>query len=538
MDDPSKQSNGPPPSGEIFSEGSHSAYEEAMAAPSEEVAGPSSVPFEDSANPPVPDAFSVPPAYIEDPRRKFLFLALFVIIIVVVGVVALRFLGSRSTTPTGSNGQKTEKITLTYWGLWEEESIMSPLIEKFEKENNQIEVNYVRQDPVQYRERVQAAIDRGEGPDIFRFHNTWLPMLVKQLAPLPKDVISDEEYGKTFYPVVLQDLKGGDNFYGIPLEIDGLLLFYNEDILNGANVTVPLTWIDIQNSVSRLTVKEGNLIATSAIALGTAENIEHFSDILGLMMLQNGTKLYESLFSCSDAAETDCAVQTLKFYRMFAAPPSNTWDNSLENSIVAFAGGKTAMIIAPSWQALTINSINPDLNFKTAKVPQLPCDRDPCPEINWASYWVEGVSVKSKKQDTSWQFLKFLLQPENMQKLYEGQSKVRKLFGEPYSRVDLGKNLSDNPYLSPLISEAPTMKSFYLSSRTFDGETGINTSLIDYLKDAVNGLSEQGVSEESVIKTAESGFGEVFKRFNLSYGQKQDNQGQTGENQSGSLQVQ
>ena len=166
------------------------------------------------------------------------------------------------------------------------------------------------------------------------------------------------------------------------------------------------------------------------------------------------------------------------------------------------------------------------------------CDREPCPEINWASYWVEGVSVKSKKQDTSWQFLKFLLQPENMQKLYEGQSKVRKLFGEPYSRVDLGKNLSDNPYLSPLISEAPTMKSFYLSSRTFDGETGINTSLIDYLKDAVNGLSEQGVSEESVIKTAESGFGEVFKRFNLSYGQKQDNQGQTGENQSGSLQVQ
>ena len=53
-------------------------------------------------------------------------------------------------------------------------------------------------------------------------------MLVNQLAPVPKSIFSDDEYAATFYPVALSDLSRGGNYYGIPLEIDGLLLFYND----------------------------------------------------------------------------------------------------------------------------------------------------------------------------------------------------------------------------------------------------------------------------------------------------------------------
>jgi len=408
-----------------------------------------------------------------------------------------------------------EKLTLTYWGLWEEEALIKPVIDQYQKDNPNIEIKYVRQDPIDYRERLQAAVDREEGPDIFRFHNNWLPMLVNYLAPLPKEVISDDDFKKTFYPVVARDLAVAGNFYGLPLEIDGLLLYYNDDILKGAGVSVPQTWVDVQNAVPKLTVKDGNRIVTSAIALGTAENIEHFSDILAVMMLQNGTQLNKSLFSCSDANSTTCAVESLAFYRKFALIPNNTWDDSLENSILAFAGGKVAMIFAPSWQALVINQINPNLNFKTAKIPQLPCNAEPCPYINWATYWVEGVSVKGKYQAESWQFLKYLVSKDIQQKLYAEQLKVRKLFGEPFSRVDLGESLKDNPYLAPLIEMAPTMQSFYLAGRTYDGDTGLNSSLIEYLKNAVNSLKEHGASEETALKTADSGFQEVFKRFNI-----------------------
>ena len=507
-------------SGEIFSGGGkQSAYQEAMQAPEEELQS-AEQPYQQSeqinpeaVQPPSDVSGSEeglpPPPFVEDKRKKLLFLAIFIILILLVVLLVGSLIRGKAKKPT-----EVKKVTLTYWGLWEEPEVVRPVIDEYTAKNQHLTINYVRQDPEQYRERLTAAIDRGEGPDIFRFHNTWLPMLTKQALAVPKEIYADSDYEKIFYPVVLKDLKIGNNYYGIPLEIDGLVLFYNADILEGSNVAVPKTWIDMQNALPKLTVKQDQQIVTAAAALGTAENIEHFSDILAVMMLQNGTNPAKSLFTCADTATTSCAVDTLSFYRKFAQEPNNTWDQTLENSINAFAGGRVAMILAPSWQAIVINTINPDLNFKTAAIPQLPCDRDPCRGVNWASYWVEGVSVKSANQAEAWNFLKFLSQPETMRKLYAEEVKIRKLFGEPYSRVEMGKELSDNPYIAPVIASAPTMQSFYLASRTNDGETGINTSLINYLKNAVNSL-EEGGSSETALKTAQAGFEQVFVRFGL-----------------------
>ena len=73
--------------------------------------------------------------------------------------------------------------------------------------------------------------------------------------------------------------------------IDGLGLYINEDLFATAGVTPPTTWTEVISIVPRLTVKNGSTIVTSAIALGTATNVEHFSDILALMFLQNGASL-------------------------------------------------------------------------------------------------------------------------------------------------------------------------------------------------------------------------------------------------------
>jgi hypothetical protein len=59
------------------------------------------------------------------------------------------------------------------------------------------------------------------------------------------------------------------------------------------------------------------------------------------------------------------------------------------------------------------------------------------------------------------------------------------------------------------------MKSFYSASRTFDGDTGLNSRINTYLKDAVNSLL-QGTSIEEALKTADKGFKEVFSKYRLS----------------------
>ena len=64
----------------------------------------------------------------------------------------------------------------------------------WEEANPGVKVEYLRQSKEEYRERLQSALARGEGPDVFRFHNTWLPMLREELAPLPPSVMSSSEF--------------------------------------------------------------------------------------------------------------------------------------------------------------------------------------------------------------------------------------------------------------------------------------------------------------------------------------------------------
>lgn len=393
-----------------------------------------------------------------------------------------------------------KQVTISYWGLWENESIVAPVIAAFETAHPKIKVEYVKQSPKQYRERLQAAVIRGDGPDAFRFHNTWVPMLKNDLALVPKTTMTPAEFSSAFYPIASASLVAGSSIFGIPLEVEGLGLYHNEDLFAAAGAKVPTTWEEVLNVVPKLTVRVGDTITTSAIALGTWGNVEAASDIVATMMLQNGANLV--------APTGKEAEETMVFYKKFATPadPVYTWNETLDNSMYAFATGKVAMILAPSWRAFDIKQINPNLRFKIAPIPQLPGST-----VTWASFWVEGVSTKSKYSEQAWEFVKYLTSKEGVTKLYTEGSKVR-LFGEPYARVELASTIADDPYAGAFIKQAQNAKTFPLASRTFDN--GINDKLIKYLEDAVNGLSA-GSAPTAVLQTMAAGFQQVLVQYGL-----------------------
>ena len=393
----------------------------------------------------------------------------------------------------------SKEVTINYWGLWENDATVRSVIADFEAKNPKIKVAYTKQSPRQYRERLSAAIERDEGPDVFRFHNTWVAMIAKDLAPIPKTVITPADFASSFYPVASNDLVAGTTIYGIPLMIDGLGLYINEELFAKAGVSEPVTWEDVLTIVPRLTVKEGTTITTSAIALGTTGNVENWSDILGLMMLQNGANLVG--LSGKEAEET------LLFYRKFADPvdPMYTWNETLDNSIYAFAIGKTAMMLAPSWRAFDIKQISPDLRFKIVPVPQLPGNT-----VSWASYWVKECR-KSKLQRQAFTFLQYLTSPEVATKLYSEAAKTR-LFGEIYARTNLGITIEADPFAGAYAKQGKSAKSFPLASRTFDN--GLNDKLIKYLEDAVNGVAA-GSAPSATLATAAQGFRQVLSQYGL-----------------------
>jgi len=394
--------------------------------------------------------------------------------------------------------QQSKEVSLTYWGLWEPESVMREVLTDWEKDHPNIKISYSRQSHQEYRERLQSALARGQGPDIFRFHNTWLPMFKNELEPVPATVMDAATYDRSFYPVASSSLRSGVNYLGIPLGVDTLALFYNEDIFTAAGVNPPETWDELRQLASQLTLRsESGKIQRAGVALGTTGNIWHWSDILGLMMLQNGADLANPVGSLAE--------DTLTFYTLFSQT-DRVWDETLPASMLAFATGKTAMFFGFSWDVFEIKNVNPDLNFKIVPVPQLPGT-----DISWASFWVEGVSQKSENKEAAWEFLKFLSSQPVMEKLYQAESKLR-LFGEPYSRVEMAGALQADPLVAPFVSQAAKAQTGYLCSRTFDN--GLNDRMIKYFEDAVNAVNNGKMPKEALAAAA-NGVAQVLSQYGL-----------------------
>jgi len=392
---------------------------------------------------------------------------------------------------------KPKEITLTYWGLWEPDQVLSQVIAAYQKDHPHIKINYVFQSPRDYRERLASAFAQGKGPDIFRFHATWVPMFKNDLSPLPAKVMDAATFEATFYPVARQDLRLGTSYVGIPLEIDTLGLFVNEEIFEAASKTPPTTWDELRKTAIDLTVTSNGKIQVAGVALGRTENVDHWPDILALMMLQNGADL--------SRPQGNLAEDALTFFTLFPKV-DGVWDQTLPPSTIAFANGKLAMYFGPSWEVFEIKKINPKLRFRVLPVPQLEGTN-----IAWASYWAEGVSKKSAHQEEAWEFLKYLSQKETLQKLYQSASQIR-AFGEPYARTDMANLLLGDDLVGAFIKQAPIARSWYLCSRTFDN--GLNDKMIKYFGDAVNAVNA-GKSAKEALETTAAGVAQVFSQYGI-----------------------
>jgi multiple sugar transport system substrate-binding protein len=414
-------------------------------------------------------------------------LVLFVVLFVIFVLIVPRFIGGK------------QKVTLTYWGLFEDSQVVGPVIQDFERENPNIHVDYVREDIKQYKERLLTRIKNGTGPDVFTFHNTWYSMLSSVLLPLPESTIGKGEFTKYFYPVASRDLIKNGAIYGIPLEIDTLALYINSDMFQKAGLNPPSDWNAFLTDAKTLTVKDQNgKIQTSGAALGSFDNITHAPDIISLLMLQNGTSL-ENISGTSKRAS-----DALNFYTSFALPGANVWDSTLDPSIVAFERGKLAMYFGYSWDFFLIKAQNSNLNFSIVKVPQLPGAN-----VTLASYWADGVSLKSKNQKEALLFMKFLSRKDTEEKLYAQESKIR-FFGEPYARVDLGDKLKDNPNVYPFVSQGKDAFSSFFASDTYDD--GLNSQMNAYLGNSINSILNQ-TSPDTALTTLSQGVSQVLQQY-------------------------
>lgn len=428
-----------------------------------------------------------------------LFAALIIIILIVKAI-------------TGTTTNKI--VTLNYWGLWEEESVMNGIIAEYQSKNPNVKINYKRNQISDYETRLKNRLaktgtETEDVPDIFRIHNSWIPMFSDNLAPVPAETITTLSLDNDFFDNYKKDLKVNENYMGIPLMYDGLALFYNKDLLSAAGVEVPKSWWDLEAAANKIIKKsaEGKIEVAGA-SLGLVDNVDHWGDIVGLMMKQNGVNLNNL-----DTTNLKKVNDVLTFYTLFNTK-DKVWDATLPNSTQMFASGKLGFYFGPSWRIFNLQDLNPSLNFGVAPAPQLPTADNKLTNINWSTYWFEGVNKDSKNQEESWKFLEFLASKEGLEKTYQADSLIR-TFGQIYPRKSMADKIRTNEKIKPFIDMANSSTGGYLSS--FTDTNGVNTNLIKYFGDAINGLIINSNDSEEIMTTLQSGINQTKQKYKLTF---------------------
>jgi len=397
--------------------------------------------------------------------KKILLIIGIALAILLVVILLYAFVLKKPEIETG--GLTGNKTTLIYWGLWEPESVMQPIIDAYEEANPSIKIEYVQRsftqyDEITYTRIMQGTLEGKPAPDIIKIHNTWLPRYQQFLYPLPQTVMTSAEYSSIFFPVVKDSFSDSTGtIYAMPMGIDGLALFYNKRLLREAGYDTPPTdWNSFVEASKKLTkYAEDGSITQSGVAMGCSDNVKHAADTLNLLFLQNNVNPFPNENGQASLSGAK-AITALEFYTDFVTV-HKTWMCDTAWDLDLFYSEKVAMMFAPSWRAFDIMQAASQVEFGIAEVPQLPNN----PEVNYGLFWAEAVSKKSKYPEESWKFIKYLSEQETLKDIYTNSSKVR-AFGQPYPRIDVASEQKSNPYIAAIISEASSMKTLKMGNQT------------------------------------------------------------------------
>lgn len=406
------------------------------------------------------------------------------VVLVVIVIVLVSVFGCSDKT-----NKPKYKMDLEVWGVFDDSDVFNEILQQYRKKNPQIgEIHYKKMASgvVEYQTALLDAMATGNGPDVFFFHNTWLPLHKNKTAANPNSAATIVPFKNNFVDVAYDDFVENNQIYAMPLECDTLALYYNKDLFNQAGISYPpRTWDEVVTDVKFLNkYDDQNNITQSTIALGRSKGpggVNRASDIVMLMMMQAGTTMYRKeayqvSFDRSYANSVNLGQSALDYYLRFSrgSDAAYTWNSTMDYSVDSFAYGKTAMMINYSYYAKRLPKDHPKLNFAVATVPQLDAGKP----VNFANYW--GLAVSANKNiitvpgkpapnytntdriKEAWKFVEFAtMQPQAAdQNAFDPADYYLQQTKKTAARRDLIDKQKTDPVLGVFAQQALTAKSW------------------------------------------------------------------------------
>ena len=304
---------------------------------------------------------------------------------IVIGIFAVTALiGLYVFATYTSTGGENAIGTVTVWGTLPATDLSAGLLAATEDERSLKSVKYVEKNAATLPSDLASAIATGSAPDLVLASQEELLALAPFLAPIPLATLSARTFSSSFAEGgALFTIPNSGGYYGVPLLIDPMVLFYNRAILASSGIaTPPKTWEALTGLVPKVaTLTASRQITRGLIALGTYDNVHDARGILSTLFLQTSALvsaraatgvISADLGLVSPGGGTPPGQAVVRFYTQFTDPTkvSYTWNASLPNSQSAFQTGDLALYLGFVSEARYLKAAAPNLDFDVVPVPQ------------------------------------------------------------------------------------------------------------------------------------------------------------------------
>ncbi|MFA6511762.1 MAG: extracellular solute-binding protein [Patescibacteria group bacterium] len=435
--------------------------------------------------------------------------------------------------------QSLPSVTLSVWMVEDEEEALAPIMNAYANVHRNVKFSVTVQRAETYSQELRDAWAKGAGPDIFTIPATWAGQYEDFITPLPAVMrvpyyedrkflwktdsviefrndagLTVRNVQEQFVDAVAKMVVRQEEIYGLPLAMDTLVLYYNRDLLNSAQIPTPATtWQGLVSQIEQTqqlsVIDQTGALIQSAVALGTAENIPNATDILALLMMQNGTLMTDETertitFNKTLSEGFSPGAEASRFYTDFAriGKSAFSWNDDQANALDAFINGNLVYFIGYGAHAAEIERRAGTLNWGMSEMLHVHDDgtdnfqQRQRLQINMPNYWMWSVAKQSEEPALAWSFIQYAANAGRVPSYLEKTGKISAL------RTVLEQQVND-PNLSILARQALSARHWYY------GENAVQTETL--LKDFIDNINK-GIDIQTALTTTAKQIQLTFER--------------------------
>jgi multiple sugar transport system substrate-binding protein len=300
--------------------------------------------------------------------------------------------------------------------------IWKQIIEGFEKENPDIEVKDIP-NPADYWTKVLTMIASGNPPDIMMMDYIYFPSWVVsgRLEPLDNYITRDNFSLKDFVPISLKSTRYEGKQYGIPMDLNNQVMFYNTTLFKEAglkDIDYSWTWDTFLDACKKLTKTDGS---GKVIQYGYTTGLS-WEPLSPWIWMNKGDWFNSTLTKCTvDSPKTveafEFIANLMNKYNYMPSPTRQT-EMGLPDELQVFSGGKAGMYSSGFWQVSTLRTIKA-FNWNIGPLPYKLLENGKPLRASTLGGVQLCILSSSKNKEAAWKFIKYRVKPE-VQKLGTG----------------------------------------------------------------------------------------------------------------------